>query len=133
LKSYSLQEFWERKVTTSQMDGNHYTMTKQTIYNWAVQFGTGCLARIACNCYFIINNNEIYLQNSDCCDIITSVFHLPATYLIISLFPTTKNARFANLYNFLYLFLSPFFHFILICSPFHLEKLIFSCCIVQQL
>ena len=34
----SLQEFWERKVTTSQMDGTHYTVTKTPIFNLAVQF-----------------------------------------------------------------------------------------------
>ena len=39
-KFKSLQEFWERKVSTSQMDGaTHFTITKQTISNLAVQFG----------------------------------------------------------------------------------------------
>ena len=32
------KEFWEEKVTTSQMDGTHYTVTKTPISNLAVQF-----------------------------------------------------------------------------------------------
>ena len=38
-KFKSLKEFWERKVTTLQMDGTHYTVTKQTNSNLAFQFG----------------------------------------------------------------------------------------------
>ena len=39
----------------------------------------------------------------NCCDIITSVIHLPATSVtvknLITVLPTTNNARFSNLYT----------------------------------
>ena len=37
-KFKSLQEFWEIKVTTSQMDGTQYTLIKTPISNLAVEF-----------------------------------------------------------------------------------------------
>ena len=37
-KFRSLQEFWEGKSNTSQMDRTHYTVTKISISNLAVQF-----------------------------------------------------------------------------------------------